>query len=176
MHLDQVARCTRLDDVYHHLDNFPRDLDDVYDEAWYRATSDSNSPVCQRAKMILTWVTHVERPLTIEALGEALVASGSATAQDLLTMNEILSSCDGLVRIETLLTSPRFRDEPGVNPRMPDELIVTLRHPSVYRYFDERRAIYFPGAHDLIAVACLLVSDPNQLFSSIPGYRALITE
>lgn len=51
-------------------------------------------------------VIHVERPFTVNALEQALVASGVITGQENLTEDVVLSSCAGLVRIEHI-SNPR---------------------------------------------------------------------
>lgn len=174
MQSDRIVSCTTLGDVYDLLNLFPQDMDAFYEEAWERATSDLTSPRAMRARSILVWATLAETCLTMEALEEALRASGLASDQEPLTGEEILSSCAGLIRIEpevSSIESAEYHYPGSMNP-----WIIALVHPSAHRHLMKNRDTYFPNGHDEIVSACLRASGAGEIMFALPFYSFWTTE
>lgn len=178
LHIDRLLECNHVEQMFRYLDKFPMEVDQLYDEAWKRATSDLGSHESDIAKEIVMWILQAERVLFIEALGEILMASGLGSSVDSVTEQEIVSVCAGLIRIESLATkSTQMRnwddEEAAAAPKALDR-VVTFSHPSVYRYFRARKESLFPFADDHIVTRCLANSTPAEILSAAPGTHLAI--
>ncbi|KAM0724014.1 hypothetical protein Q7P37_001005 [Cladosporium fusiforme] len=173
MHMDRIVSCTKLENVYRVLNHFPSDLDSFYDQAWSRATADRGSPRAQRARLILMWLTLAEEPLTIMALGEALVASGVTIKDEPLSEEDVLSSCVGLLRTEQHSTQSQRSTKPlGSKACSNLFTVITFVHPSAYRHFKRRQESVFPHGNDLILAACRQCANREQLREALlPHYE-----
>lgn len=174
LQLYHITRCTRLEDVYHHLDH-PPNLDTLYGQAWDRATNHSNILESRRAKLILLWTAFSRYPLTVRALGEALVASGLGTEEELFTEAEIVSCCAGVVRVEPLsqLHPYLLLDETAETlcDTLSERSIVTFVHLSAHHYYENRRETYFPDSNDTILAALLSTPDGKAVAQALlPRY------
>lgn len=151
LHLNHILTCNSGVELYHYLDRCPTGLDKLYDQAWERATGDKESLVSQRAKLILMWVFVAVQPLSAATLAEALSAPkrnhGVAT---LLTEEELVAACAGLVRIER-----RQWFCPS---------IVSLSHLSVQEYLEKNRHVYFPDADDPVVASALYHLGSKRLY------------
>lgn len=174
MHIDRIVRCTRLDDLFHHSTHLLEDLDTLYDQAWERATADVGSRTARRAKLTLMWVIHARKPLTIDLLSDILVTSEIQDHRERLTKEDLLSSCAGLVRIESGTKRPRYHDEPESQTSVSSDSIVTMVHPSAHRYLDDRRETFFPCASELVVTTCLLLLNADEIAHALKRPNALI--
>jgi hypothetical protein len=157
LHLDRLLVCNNIDDAYYYLERFPNRIRSLYDEAWERATGGTDLRVAQRAKDILMWVSITARPLSIDALEEALSASRRESNDvTVLTEGEIVAACAGLVRVEL---------QELYDGSLPT---ITLSHLSVQEYLDENRQRYFPDADDAIVMACLFHSSMDDWCKAFP--------
>lgn len=108
------------------------------------------------------WVSVALEPLDVAILSEALSAPrksyGVATV---LTEEELVAACAGLVRIEhhTLTHQP----------------VVSLSHLSVQEYLDKNRHMYFPDAHDAILVSSFFHLSSKRVYKILsPLYDAYL--
>lgn len=178
LHIDRLVECNHVEQMFRYLDRVPMEVDQLYDEAWNRATSDLGSHGSDLTKEVVMWILQAERVLFIEALGEMLMAAGLGSCVDSVTEQEILSACAGLIRTESLATrSTRMRnwdDEEAVAAPQALDRVVTFSHPSVYRYFRARKESLFPFADDHIVTRCLANSTPAEILSAVPGTHLAI--
>jgi hypothetical protein len=188
LHLDRILECSRAEDVNHHLMNPPKEVNALYDQAWDRATGDSDSRKSQRAKLILMWVTCAKTGLTVRALGQALSFSGYGMNDAPFTSEEIVSSCAGLVRVEPMelpSTSPRYHDDIESIPRATDEdtekewqnsSVIAPIHLSARRYLETKRETLFPRADSAMIATCFQSTGPNGLIYATPRIYFIIAE
>ena len=172
MRLNRIVQCTTVEGIYYHLEQ-TLNLDAVYDEAWYRATRDS--PDSHLAKSILMWVTHAEKPFTIGALEQALVASKVLDEQEPLAEDKILRACAGLVRIERILGQSLHDNSTETDASWsPSDSVVALVHPSAHRYFGARRQFLFPHSNDAMVKACLTSSTADLVTQILWQYHLTV--
>jgi len=84
------------------LENLPEGMDDTYDEAMKRVERQEDSHK-QLAKRVLSWITYVIRPLSVQELQHALAVMHDTTHidPDDIIDDEILTSvCAGLVVVD----------------------------------------------------------------------------
>lgn len=131
-------------------------MDDLYEKAWHRAIGDLNSHKANMAREVIMRTFLAIRPLTVEALGEILMASGFGSGIDPVSEQEIVSACAGLIRTEGLEKKPRWpdREVEGATAEVLNRVVV-LSHPSVHRYFRTKQESLFPCAEDALANTCL---------------------
>lgn len=181
MNLERILECTRLEDIYHYLDHMPLDMDTYYDQTWERATSSVGPIMSARTKLILMWVTFAKQPLTVKALAQAVAASDPGTNGELLTKQEIISSCAGFVRAESLSPTKRQPNEiggPGDSTDLAsdDEPVAAIVHLTAHNYLEAKRQIYFPHKSEAMLVACLSSSTPDQMVHALPLHYTLLAE
>jgi hypothetical protein len=122
-----------------------------------------NLPSSQCARLLLMWVTHVKRPLTVSML-EELFARSDALAKFALPIDEDpLSSCAGFICAKPSSVHPGL-------------VSIEMIHPSAYRYLDKRKSFYFPHAEDMIASTCLSVSSADDIALALPSYLSMAFE
>jgi hypothetical protein len=150
--------CNSVHEVYYYLERFPDGIHALYDEAWKRATGGNDARKSQQAKNILMWVSVAAKPLSVKALGEALSASQRETYDEaLLTQDEIIAACAGLVHIQHWPDGSRGRSK----------LYITLSHLSVQEYLDSNRQALFPGADDAMVDACSFYSSSSAVYEAL---------
>ena len=89
-------------EVRNALENLPEGMDDTYDEAMERIERQEDNRK-RLAKRVLSWITYVVRPLSVEELQHALAIMPNTTKIDpeAIIDEEILTSvCAGLVVID----------------------------------------------------------------------------
>lgn len=165
LHLDRITRCARIEDVYACLDTFLPGLESFYDEAWDRVSRGNDLITSRRARLILMWVTLAEESLSVRALREATSASVHGVKGSLLTEQEIIGSCAGLLHsVVDRISRPPLLQGLGLNQSRltdePENRCITFVHASAHQYFLNKASFYFPYAHDSIAATCLSFSDP----------------
>ena len=163
LHLDQILQCRTPDDVYSNLYHFPEDLDSIYDIAWKRTSGKESLPSSRCARLLLMWVVHVKRPLTVSMLKELSARSEVLAGYALHTNEDLVSSCAGLICAEPSSVHP-------------GQVSIEMVHPSAYRYLDKKKSSYFPHAEDIIASTCLSVSSANDIALALPGYLTMVIE
>ena len=121
------------------------------------------------------WVTHAERPFTVGALEQALVASKVLDEQEALAEDRILRACAGLIRIEPIL-GQSLHDNSAETDRSwsPSDSVVALVHPSAHRYFGARRRFLFPHSNDTIVKACLTSSTADLVTQSLWHHHFIV--
>jgi hypothetical protein len=178
--VDGILDCTHVEEMRRYLRDVPQEVDEIYDEAWQRATSDGSSHKAQMAREITMWVYLAERDLTVEALGELLLAADYGNGDDAPTEHEIISSCAGLVRSEPSIKPTPCRDEGGTDDEEEEEAradehsekILLLTHPSVWRYLS--RKSHFPFGDDLMVDKLMTMRTPTELLYALPIIHTVI--
>lgn len=158
--------CTKVEDIDIHLESLPLDLDAYYEQAWERAIGETDPLRAFRARLILTWMTLAEQPLSLEGLQMALSLSGYHAEASLIEAEEIVSACAGFLRIEsTQMHSPHPEQHTEQRESQPG---ITFIHNSAHRYLKTRQEENFPGADDKIVAACLLGLTARQTACRLP--------
>ena len=81
------------------LGNLPKGLDDTYDEAMERVERQDDNRK-QLAKRVLSWISYVVRPMTVNELQHALAVVPNTTNIDLEAIIDeeiLISVCAGLI-------------------------------------------------------------------------------
>jgi plasmid replication initiation protein len=84
------------------LDNLPKDIDDIYDQAMERIERQPKADK-ELAERVLSWITYARRPLRVEELQHALTVSPEMANMDasaLIFDWKLTSVCAGLVVID----------------------------------------------------------------------------
>lgn len=130
------------------------------------------------------WTTLAKAPLTVKAIGEALVASGLGAEEPPLTGAEIVSCCEGFICLESIKSpsqhperTRRWRGFDGPEDesqltidQSPDDPVVTFTHLSALRHCESKRETYFPGANDAMMSALLSVADAEAAADALVSY------
>jgi|ERR1700722_13884644 len=102
LHMDSLVGKLNPAEVRNALENLPEGMDDTYDEAMERIERQEDNRK-RLAKRVLSWITYVVRPLSVEELQHALAIMPNTTKIDpeAIIDEEILTSvCAGLVVID----------------------------------------------------------------------------
>ena len=102
LHMDSLGGKLNAREVRAALENLPEGMDDTYDEAMKRVERQEDSHK-QLAKRVLSWITYVIRPLSVQELQHALAVMHDTTHidPDDIIDDEILTSvCAGLVVVD----------------------------------------------------------------------------
>ncbi len=121
------------------LEVLPNGIDKTYSEAWHRVCAQSPQQA-ELGKRILSWIIHATRPLKVQELRHALAIEDNDEEIDpdgLLDVATLTSFCAGLVIVD---------EQRG---------LFSLVHPTTQEYFDERKDVLFPAAHENIAATCI---------------------
>ncbi|TLD25533.1 hypothetical protein PspLS_05724 [Pyricularia sp. CBS 133598] len=139
-HVDFLSECLTAGDLERTLECLPNSLNEMYTESLKRMdrglTSDRHQLLL---KKLLTWIAWGQRPLTVAELGHALFVHKDIKDirnRDILPVRDITSWSAGLLFVD--------RDD-----------LVRVIHPTLSRFFVERRDALYPGGDNLIAHACL---------------------
>ena len=121
------------------LEVLPDGIDKTYSEAWHRICTQS-SQQAELGRRILSWLIHATRPLRVQELRYALAIEDNDEEIDpdgLLDVATLTSFCAGLVIVD---------EQRG---------LFSLVHPTTQEYFDKRKDVLFPTAHENIAATCI---------------------
>lgn len=121
------------------LDTLPKGLFSAFEETIERIR-DQGDPQSKHAMAVLLWVSHAQRPMTVEELQHALAVREGEEFFDfdnVLTVDKILGCCLGLVIIDQQTRSVR------------------LVHYSLKEYFDSVQQQLFPNGHAQLEKTCL---------------------
>ena len=102
LHMDSLVGKLSPAEVRNALENLPEGMDDTYDEAMVRIERQEDNRK-RLAKRVLSWITYVVRPLSVEELQHALAVKPNTTKinPEAIIDEEILTSvCAGLVVID----------------------------------------------------------------------------
>jgi hypothetical protein len=127
------------------------------------------------------WVTFAKQPLSMKALAQAVAASDPGTNGELLTKQEIISSCNGFVRAESLSPTrlqPNEIEGPGGSTDLAsdDESVAAIVHLTAHNYLEAKRQIYFPHKSEAMLLACLSSSTPDQVVHALRLHYTLNAE
>ncbi|KAF8250889.1 ankyrin [Wilcoxina mikolae CBS 423.85] len=139
LHMDSLATKNNLKDVRTALKTLPDGLDATYDDALQRIEG-QNQDDRSLAHRVLSWISHVTRPLSVKELQTALAIELDESEFDEENMpdEELLTSlCAGLVVVEE------------------ESKLVRLVHYTTEEFFQRCRTKRFPGAHKSIALHCI---------------------
>ena len=121
------------------LEVLPSGIDKTYSEAWHRVCT-QNPQQAELGKRILSWIIHATRQLRVQELRHALAIEENDEEIDpdgLLDVATLTSFCAGLVIVD---------EQRG---------LFGLVHPTTQEYFDKRKGVLFPAAHENIAATCI---------------------
>jgi ankyrin repeat protein len=116
---------------------------EVYEHAYEKAMKQIQQQIGDRAelaKRALAWLTFAERTLTLIELQHALavvIGESSFDEENLPDMEEIISSCSGLIM---------YNEE---------NHIIRLVHYTTQEYLEKTRTSWFPNAHCAIGEVCV---------------------
>jgi hypothetical protein len=114
-------------------------LEQAYSQTIARIRSQDVNDVC-RARKVFCWVTHVERPLSIVELQQALAVKADDTDldhDDIVREDEIVAICSGLITVD------RYGR------------IVRLIHYTTAEYLKGAGADWIADASEVLASTCL---------------------
>jgi hypothetical protein len=137
---DSLAKKHNRRDIRKALENLPKELNDIYDEAMQRISSQDEDDA-RLAERVLYWISYALRPLTVIEVQHAIAAeSGDEDFdEDALPDEDVLVSvCAGLVTIDQ------------------QSKIIRLVHYTTQEYFERIRITRFPDAQTSIAMACVV--------------------
>jgi ankyrin repeat protein len=137
--MDSLAKKHNRRDIRKALESLPKALDDIYDEAMRRVSSQDEEDA-KLAKRVLAWIFYAFRPLTIIEVQHALaVEPGNVSFDgDALPDEDVLVSvCAGLVTIDQ------------------ESNIIRLVHYTTQEYFERTQTSSFPHAQTDIAMTCI---------------------
>ena len=140
LHVDSLSTKTSIKKLKNALENLSTNLNVLYDEAILRI-EEQNSDYRILAKKALRWVAYTYRPLTVEALQEALAIELEDLDFDIEAIQPIgliLDVCAGLLAFDE------------------ENEMVRLVHYTAQDYFDKLASSKFDDAHVLIAKECLV--------------------
>jgi ankyrin repeat protein len=142
MHSDSLLDKRTPKEIKSTLSNLPKGsvaLDEAYREAIHRIEGQLSGD-CERAKRVLSFITHAERPLTMSELCCALAVEPGAVDLDpenVPEVDDLVSVCAGLVVIDE------------------ESEIVRLVHYTTQEYFERVGKHWMPDAQYNIASACI---------------------
>ncbi|KAF8537870.1 ankyrin repeat-containing domain protein, partial [Trichophaea hybrida] len=139
LHMDSLATKHNIKAVHTALSTLPDGLDATYNEALQRIES-QNQDDRNLAHLVLSWISHVTRPLSVKELQTALAIEPDEPEfdEDNMPDEDLLTSlCAGLVVIEE------------------ESKFVRLVHYTTEEFFQRCRTTRFPGAHKSIALHCI---------------------
>lgn len=137
--MDSVAKKNSRRDIRKALDNLPKELNNMYDDAMRRIWSQGEEDV-KLAERVLSWIVLAFRPLLVNEIQHALAVEledlcfeeGGIPEEDFL-----VSVCAGLVTID------------------PESRIIRLVHYTTQEYFENDHMARFPSAPVSITKICL---------------------
>lgn len=138
--MDLLAHIPTKRGVRRALQTLPEGTDDTYMEAWNRICA-QRSHQAALGKRIISWVIHATRPLRVEEMRYALAVEDGDDELDpegLIDATALVSFCAGLVVINE------------------QSNLISLVHPTTQEYFKDREKRLFPGAHEDIAMTCII--------------------
>ena len=139
LQLDSLATKTTVRNLREAIDCDPKDLDELYMEAWNRI-NDQNRDSRHDAKEALCWLSCSFRPLRVEELRHALATRKRDKAmneENLMNFDRLVRSCMGLVTVD------RWSQ------------VVHFFHRTAQDFFGTRASEFFPEAHTRLTRTCL---------------------
>lgn len=139
LQLDSLTTKTTLRNLRESIKRSPKDLDELYLEAWSRVTNQNIDSRCD-AQQALCWLSCSFRQLKVQELQHALATREGDKAvnqESLVNFDRLIRSCAGLVTVDK------------------ESQIVRLVHQTTQAFFEGKLAIYFPEAHVRLARVCL---------------------
>ncbi|CAG8980199.1 hypothetical protein HYALB_00012392 [Hymenoscyphus albidus] len=149
LHLESLKSKTDIKSLRKSLDILPEARDDVYKEAMKRIQRQPEDEA-RLAIMVLSWITHVIRPLKMGEIQHAVAVTNfepedtTIDEEGLADESDITTACGGLVVIDQ------------------DSRNVRLVHYTTQEYFEKHRSKLFPMAHTDIAIASIRYLSMDQ--------------
>ena len=139
LNIDEVLEQTNRDGIRRTLQQLPSGLSAAFGKVMERI---ERLPEARRdlAKSVILWVSHVQRPITLDELREAIAATSNPSClnPESLTPGKILIEfCQGLVAVDEKTS------------------IVRLVHSAFQEYIQAHKEILFPRGDKLISLACI---------------------
>ncbi|KAJ7352522.1 ankyrin repeat-containing domain protein [Mycena albidolilacea] len=156
LHLDYLNEKKTVKALRDALQQSPKGLTNLYDQAMERIRSDENEDNRNVARLALIWVANAKRLLSVAEIQEALAVEHGARFLDpdsIWDIADVIAVCAGLIIEET----PHVR----------------LVHPTTQEYLDSIQTSQFPDAHAIIASTCFtyLSFDCFSSLRLVPLYR-----
>lgn len=140
LQLNSLRTKTTLRSLREAVGSSPKNLDELYYEAWHRVSS-QNSDSRKAAQDALRWLSCSFRQLRAQELRHALATqTGDKSMKEeetLMNFDRLIRSCAGLVTVDK------------------GSQIVRLVHQTAQEFFRGRAGEYFPDAHSQLARTCL---------------------
>ena len=146
LQLDSLATKTTLRSLREAIEFAPKDLDELYIQAWNRINN-QNSDSRHDAKKALCWLSCSFRQLRVQELRHALaIREGDRimNEENLMNFDRLVRSCAGLVTVDK------------------ESQIVRLIHQTAQDFFDGRSGEYFLDAHTQLARTCVTYLSFNE--------------
>jgi ankyrin repeat domain-containing protein 50 len=102
LQLEALRKCVNALDVEETLEAFPTGIQAIYTRTWERICA-QGPKLADLAQLVLLWVTHAQRELTIDTLRRAVATSPETHAFEPKRMVPealLLSVCCGLVSVD----------------------------------------------------------------------------
>ena len=152
--------CISTAEIWHCLETLPEKLDDHYEQAWRRATSEGNLHRRKQAYHTLMWITLAEQPLSLQALHEAVaismgIESGIRGSTAISTI-DVIALCAGIITVEGC-SAGRCDICKQEIPELSRAKVLVV-HASASEYFYTGQSLYFPTRHEMITKTCAHVS------------------
>ncbi|OBT92508.2 hypothetical protein VE01_09480 [Pseudogymnoascus verrucosus] len=131
-------------------------LDDGYNDTMKRLKAQS-SGMPTDSIILLSFVTHASRELTVSELEHALaieVDESSFDTDNISDLREAIDSCSGLLEID------------------PEDQKVMLVHHTAKEYFDRTKETHFPDASAMITERCLAYLSDGNLTGPCQSYES----
>ena len=155
-HVERIMGCISTAEIWHCLETLPDKLDDHYEQAWRRATSEGNPHRRKQAYLTLMWIILAEQPLSLPALHEAVAISmgidSGLRGSTATSMNDVIALCAGIITIEGCSAARRDTSNQEVLDLSNAKVLVV--HASASEYFYTRQNFYFPTGHEIITKTC----------------------
>ncbi|KAJ7725117.1 ankyrin repeat-containing domain protein [Mycena olivaceomarginata] len=139
LQMDSLAEKLSIKAIRGALRNLSKDLNETYDDAMRRIDNQTEDRR-ELAELVLIWVAHSKRTLSVRELQDALAIEPGTNTFDLdnvLDIDTIISVCAGLVVIDHTTSAVR------------------LMHATTQNYLESIQADRFPAAQTTITSRCL---------------------
>jgi hypothetical protein len=151
LQLDQIVTAITIRQVRQMLDRLSSRLSDMYHHTLQRIREQSDAEAALGIRAI-SWIAHIERPLTVSEFGQALsIEDGDQSIDDsgIVDIAIILEACAGLLYLQPASA------EAGPNGPCRDEETVHFVHYTMQEYWAENHTDLLASSHSDIANTCL---------------------
>ncbi|ELR04453.1 hypothetical protein GMDG_06766 [Pseudogymnoascus destructans 20631-21] len=154
--ISKVSNRKKLNQALESIASGGYSLDDGYNDTMKRLKAQSSGMLTDSI-ILLSFVTHASRELTVSELEHALaieVNESSFDTDNISDLREAIDSCSGLLEID------------------PEDQKVMLVHHTAKEYFDRTKETHFPDASAMITERCLAYLSDSNLTDSCQSYES----